>query len=48
MLTVVFGGSAVSRTQVQLRYNRFKEDKKDDNDYARATTDENIDDADEH
>ena len=26
MLTVAFGESSISRTQVQLRYNRFKED----------------------
>ena len=48
MLTVAFGKSTVSRTQVQLWYNRFKEDRDDVNDDARpgspcsSTTDENI------
>ena len=48
MLTVAFGESAMSRTQVQLRYNRFKEGREDINDDARpsrpssSTTDENI------
>ena len=34
MLTVVFGESSMSRTQVQLWYNRFKEGREDDNDDA--------------
>ena len=48
MLTVAFGKSPVSRTQVQLWYNRFKKDWEDVNDDARpnrpstSTTDENI------
>ena len=48
MLTVVFGESTMSRIQVQLRCNRFKEDRKDANDDARhgrpstISTDENI------
>ena len=48
MLTVAFGESTMSRTQVQLWYNRFKEGREDVNDYARpncpsmSTTDENI------
>ena len=48
MLTVSFGKSTISRTQVQLWYNRFKEGRKDINDNARpsrpstSTTDENI------
>ena len=43
-----FGKSTISRTQVQLWYNRFKEGKEDVNDDARpgcpstSTTDENI------
>ena len=32
MLTVIFGESTMSRTQVQLLYNRFKEDREDVND----------------
>lgn len=49
MLTVAFGESTMSRTQVQLWYNRFKEGREDVNDDARpgrpstSTTDENID-----
>ena len=48
MLTVAFGESPVSRTQVPLRYNPFKEGREDVNDDARpdcpstSTTDENI------
>ena len=48
MLTVAFGESTMSRTQVQLRYNRFKEGREDINDDARpgcsstSTTDKNI------
>ena len=48
MLTVAFGESNMSRRQVQLWYNRFKEGREDVNDYARpncpsmSTTDENI------
>ena len=48
MLTVAFGKSTMSRTQVQLWYNRFKKDQEDDNDDAcpdrpsMSTTDENI------
>ena len=48
MLTVEFGESTISRTQVQLWYNRFKEGREDVNDDARpgrpstSTTDENI------
>ena len=48
MLTVAFSESTVSRTQVQLCYNRFKEDREDVNDDARpgrpsmSTADENI------
>ena len=48
MLTVAFGENAISRTQVQLRYNRFKECQEDVNDDARpgrqgtSTTDEKI------
>ena len=48
MLTVTFGESAISRTQVQLRYNRFKEGRENVNDDAcpgrpsTLTTDENI------
>ena len=47
MLTVPFGESTMSRTQVQLQYNRFKEGQEDVNDEARpgrpstSTTDEN-------
>ena len=36
MLTVAFGESTMSRTQVQLWYNRFKECLVDVNDYART------------
>ena len=48
MLTVAFGVSTMSRTQVQLRYNRFKEGRENVNDDARpgcpstSTTNENI------
>ena len=48
MLTVAFGESTMSRTQVQLWYNRFKEGREDVNDHAlpsrlcTSTTDENI------
>ena len=48
VLTVAFGESTMSRTQVQLWYNRFKEGREDINDDARldprntSTTDENI------
>ena len=47
-LTVAFGESTMSRTQVELWYNRFKERREDVNDDARpgrsstSTTDENI------
>ena len=34
MLTVAFGEPAISRTQVQLWYNRFKEGREDVNDNA--------------
>ena len=42
---MAFGEPTMSRTQVQLRYNRFKEGRKDVNDEDRqstSTTDENI------
>ena len=45
---MAFGESTKSRTQVQLRYNRFKEDREDINDNAcpslpsMSTTEENI------
>ena len=48
MLTVVFGESTMSRTQIQSYYNRFKESREDVNDDARpghpstSTADENI------
>ena len=48
MLTVTFGESTMSRTQVQLWYKRFKKGREDVNDGARPglpstwTTDENI------
>ena len=48
MLTVAFDDSTKSRTQINLWYNRFKEDRADVNDGVRpgrpgmATTDENI------
>ena len=48
MLTLVFGESMKSRTQVQLWYNRFKEGREDVKDDVRhgcsstSTTDENI------
>ena len=48
MLTVAFGESTMSRTQVQVWYNRFKEGREDVNDDAcpgspnTSTTDENI------
>ena len=34
MLTVAFAESTMSRTQVQLWYNRFKKDREDGNDDA--------------
>ena len=34
MVTVAFGESTISRTQVQLWYNRFKEAREDVNDNA--------------
>ena len=48
MLTMAFCESTMSRTQIQLRYNRFKEGQEDINDDARpgrlstSTTDVNI------
>ena len=48
MLNVAFGESTMSRTQVQLWYNRFRECREDVNDNVRpgrpsmSTTDENI------
>ena len=48
MLTMMFGVSTMSRTQVQLWYNRFKEDRVEVNDDARPgrlsiwTTDEDF------
>ena len=48
MLPVACGESTMSRTQVQLWYNRYKEGREDVNDDARpgspntSTTDENI------
>ena len=48
MLTVAFGESIMSRTQVQLQYNRCNEGREDVNGDARpgrpstSTTDENI------
>ena len=48
MLTVAFGESTTSRTQVQLWYNQFKEGQEDINDFARSdrpstsTSDKNI------
>ena len=48
MLIVVFGKSTISITQVQLCYNRFKEDREDVNDDVRvgrqstSTINENI------
>ena len=45
-MTLAFGGSTMGRTQVQLRYNRFKKGREDVNDDARSgrprtsTTDE--------
>ena len=48
MLAMAFGESIMSRKQVQLWYNRFKEGREDVNDNAcpsrssTATTDENI------
>ena len=47
MLTLAFGESTMSRTQVQLWYNRFKEGREDVNDDScpgrpsTLTTDEN-------
>ena len=38
MLTAAFGESTMSRTQVQLWYNRFKEDREDVNDDTRLVT----------
>ena len=35
MLTLTFGESTVSRTQVKLWYNRFKEDREDVKDDTR-------------
>ena len=37
MLTVAFGKSTMSRTQIQLFYNRFKEYREDANDGARPS-----------
>ena len=48
ILTAVFGENTVSRTQVQLWHNRFKEDREDVNDDSRShctsesTTNKNI------
>ena len=48
MLTVAFGESTMSRTKVQLWYNRFKESREDVNNDARpgrprtSTNDKNI------
>ena len=48
ILTVTFGESTMSRTQVQLWYNQFKEDREDVSDDVRpgrpstSTTNENI------
>ena len=48
MLTAAFGELAMSRTQVQLWYDRFKESREDVNEYAHtgrpstSVTDENI------
>ena len=48
MLSAAFGESTMSKTQVQLWYNRFKEGREDVNNQARpdipstSTTDENI------
>ena len=48
MLTVVFVVSAISRTHIQLQFNRFKESGKNVNDFAcpsrpnMSTTDGNI------
>ena len=48
MFTVAFDESTMSKIQVQLWYNRFKEGREDVNDHARpgrpssSTTDENI------
>ena len=48
MLTVAFGESTISRTQVQLWYNRLKKGRENVNDYVRpgcpstSITDENI------
>ena len=48
MFTVAFGETTISRTQEQLRHNRFKEDREDANGDDRpglsstSTTDENI------
>ena len=48
MFTAAFGESTMSRTQIQLWYNRFKEGREDVNDDTRpgrpstSTADENI------
>ena len=48
ILTVAFGESTISRTQVQFRYKRFKEGREEVNDDARpgcpstSTNNENI------
>ena len=48
MLTLAFGKSTMSRTQIQFWYNRFKEGREEVNDNNRprrpstSTTDENI------
>lgn len=46
MLSAAFGESIISKTQVEFRYNRFKEGRKDVNNDAcrlfKSTTDENI------
>ena len=45
---MTFGEPTMSRTQLQLWYNRFKEGREDDNNYVRpsclsmSTTDENV------
>ena len=54
MLIVVFGGSTMSRTQVQFWYERFKEGREDVNDDvwsgrpSMSTTEENIEAVDEN
>ena len=42
MLTVVFGESTISRTQVHLWYNRFKKGREDVNDDARPGLPSNL------